>query len=211
MGGIAAQAPSMTTNLPGLFVAGEAVGGANGANRLSGNALTEAFVFGRRAGQSAAVRAGGRAAAKPHAADLRAALELVAADAADSHGPNTAAMIEQLQAIMADDVGPLRTGARLRRALAGIASLTAALGERPAGRAGGFDLQRLEWFDLRNMLTVARAVAESALNRCESRGAHQREDFPETLPDWQVHQHVRLDGGALVVSGAPVTVEAVAS
>ena len=107
-------------------------------------------------------------------------------------------MIAQLQAIMADDVGPLRTGARLRRALAGIAALTAELGERPAGRAGGFDLQRLEWFDLRNMLTVARAVAESALNRCESRGAHQREDFPETLPDWQVHQRVRLDGGALV-------------
>ena len=60
MGGVAAQAPSMATNVPGLFVAGEVVGGANGANRLSGNALTEAFVFGRRAGQSAAARAGGQ-------------------------------------------------------------------------------------------------------------------------------------------------------
>ena len=45
--------------MPGLLVAGEAVGGANGANRLSGNAITEALVFGRRAGRSAAeARAG---------------------------------------------------------------------------------------------------------------------------------------------------------
>ena len=53
MGGIAADA-HMQTDLPGLFAAGEAVGGANGANRLSGNAITEALVFGRRAGRSAA-------------------------------------------------------------------------------------------------------------------------------------------------------------
>ena len=53
MGGIAAD-PQMRTDLPGLFAAGEAVGGANGANRLSGNAITEALVFGRRAGRSAA-------------------------------------------------------------------------------------------------------------------------------------------------------------
>ena len=53
MGGIVADA-KMQTGLPGLFAAGEAVGGANGANRLSGNAITEALVFGRRAGRSAA-------------------------------------------------------------------------------------------------------------------------------------------------------------
>ncbi len=56
MGGIAADA-RMETEIPGLLVAGEAVGGANGANRLSGNAVTEALVFGRRAGRSAAARA----------------------------------------------------------------------------------------------------------------------------------------------------------
>src|SRR5262249_38721451 len=55
MGGVVAD-ERMATELPGLFVAGEAVGGANGANRLSGNAITEALVFGRRAGRSAAER-----------------------------------------------------------------------------------------------------------------------------------------------------------
>src|SRR5712691_5751824 len=53
MGGVKADA-RMATELPGLFAAGEGVGGANGANRLSGNAITEALVFGRRAGASAA-------------------------------------------------------------------------------------------------------------------------------------------------------------
>ena len=53
MGGVKADIRTMS-EVPGLYVAGEVVGGANGANRLSGNALTEAFVFGRRAGNSAA-------------------------------------------------------------------------------------------------------------------------------------------------------------
>ena len=59
MGGIAADA-QMQTEVPGLFAAGEAVGGANGANRLSGNAITEALVFGRRAGRTAAAHAQAR-------------------------------------------------------------------------------------------------------------------------------------------------------
>jgi succinate dehydrogenase/fumarate reductase flavoprotein subunit len=211
MGGVAA-APSMGTNIPGLFVAGEVVGGPNGANRLSGNAITEALVFGRRAGKSAAERAKQESRRNLRTQDTGAALDLVRAEALGGDGPNTAAMIAALQAIMADDVGPLRTGAKLQRALAGIAALTAELGERPPAPAcegGRFDLQRLEWFDLRNMLTVARAVAQSALNRGESRGAHQREDFPETLPHWQLHQRVTMRGGELKISGAPA--EALAS
>jgi succinate dehydrogenase / fumarate reductase flavoprotein subunit len=187
------------------------LGGANGANRLSGNALTEALVFGRRAGRSAAERVKRAARPEPRPQDTRAALDLVGADAPDRDGPNTAAMIARLQAIMADDVGPLRTGAKLTRALAAIAALTAELGERPAGARAGFDLRRLDWFDLRNMLTVARAVAEAAFQRTESRGAHQREDFPKTLPQWRLHQRVDWRGGELQISGAPTAAKVMAS
>jgi succinate dehydrogenase / fumarate reductase, flavoprotein subunit len=141
---------------------------------------------------------------------MRAALDLVSvgtpARGSLNTAANTAAMIARLQAIMADDVGPLRTGPKLQRALSGIAALARELGERPLAHSqgeGAFDLERLAWFDLRNMLTVARAVAQSALNRTESRGAHQREDFPTTSPQWQVHQRVRLAGGELQISGAP--------
>ena len=52
MGGIRVDADARRRAMPGLFACGEAVGGANGANRLSGNAITEAFVFGARAGLS---------------------------------------------------------------------------------------------------------------------------------------------------------------
>jgi succinate dehydrogenase / fumarate reductase, flavoprotein subunit len=209
MGGVVANA-QMQTELPGLFAAGEVVGGANGANRLSGNAITEALVFGRRAGRSAAahVKKHAKAMARKdlRAANMRAALDLVGDGSGAGRDRNTASMIARLQAIMADDVGPFRTAAKLNRALAGIAALADELGERPprfAGAADAFDLQRLEWFDLRNMLMVARAVAQSALARTESRGAHQREDFPKLLPAWRRHQRVRLAGGALQLSGAP--------
>jgi succinate dehydrogenase/fumarate reductase flavoprotein subunit len=206
MGGVPADA-RMTTEVPGLLAAGEVVGGANGANRLSGNAITEALVFGRRAGRTAAESI--KSTQKFRARDARAALELVGADAPD--GTNTAAMVARLQSIMADDVGPFRTDAKLRRALAGITALTEELGDRPPGRAVPFNLQRLEWFDLRNMLLVARAVAETALRRTESRGAHQREDFPTTLPHWQAHQRVVLAGDTLKISGAPTTAGALVS
>ena len=210
MGGVVADA-EMRTELPGLFAAGEVVGGANGANRLSGNAITEALVFGRRAGRSAAAYAKTNTAntiarRAPRSPDARGALALARDDSGASEDLNTAAMIARLQAIMADDVGPLRTAARLNGAIAEIAALADQMGERPprfAAANGGFDLQRLEWFDLRNMLVVARAVAQSALARTESRGAHQREDCPQALPAWRCHQRVALANGALQLSGAP--------
>ena len=207
MGGVVADV-RMETEIPGLLVAGEAVGGANGANRLSGNAITEALVFGRSAGRSAAARArGGR-----HAfdlADARAAIDLVTADGGPSD-LNTAAMINTLQAAMADDVGPFRTAAKLTRALKTIDELSAALGERPAGDGKPFDMRRIDWLDLRNMLLVARIVAAAALNRTESRGAHQREDFPGMMPEWQVNQTVRLAGGRIALDSLPVAAEVAA-
>ena len=207
MGGVKADV-SMATDVPGLFVAGEVVGGANGANRLSGNAITEALVFGRRAGRSAAARVGKTARRTLHACDIEHALALVRGNGGPASDANTAAMIARLQAIMADDVGPLRTGAKLRGALDGIAVLAARLGDRPPGQTVAFDLERLDWFDLRNMITVAKAVVQSAHARTESRGAHQREDFPDMLPQWQVHQRIELAGTELRIVGAPAEAEA---
>src|SRR5580693_774334 len=221
MGGVKADA-SMATDVPGLFVAGEVVGGANGANRLSGNAITEALVFGRRAGKSAAERAKRLTQPNLKRQDTAATLDLIRADATTEPCQNTAAMVAHLQATMADHVGPFRTGTKLGTALDEISRLTADLGEHPlslpspasgGGMGGGaaFDLQRLDWFDLRNMLSVAHAVTATALARNESRGAHQREDFPKMLPQWQVHQHVKWRDGTLTISGAPAAAKALAS
>ena len=210
MGGVKADA-SMATDMPGLYAAGEVVGGANGANRLSGNAITEALVFGRRAGRSAAERAKRMVRPTINPQDAGATLDLIRADTKAQPRKNTAATVAHLQAIMADHVGPFRTGTKLGTALDEIIALAAELGGNPSGHAAAFDLQRLEWFDLRNMLAVARAVTATALARSESRGAHQREDFQTMLPQWQVHQRVQLRDGALKISGAPAAAEALAS
>jgi succinate dehydrogenase / fumarate reductase, flavoprotein subunit len=201
MGGVVADA-RMETEIPGLLVAGEAVGGANGANRLSGNAVTEALVFGRRAGRSAAERVARMKAQPFRPLAAREALDLVAADGI-ADGPNSADMLLRLQSIMADDVGPFRTREKLDRAIAAIDDLDRDLGERPYGDGGRFDMRRIDWFDLRNMLLVARVVAQAALRRTESRGAHQREDFPGMLPEWRVNQAARWRDGGVDLASAP--------
>ncbi|MGH7089719.1 MAG: FAD-binding protein, partial [Stellaceae bacterium] len=83
----------------------------------------------------------------------------------------------------------------LQRALAAVAKMRASVGARPPQRLGAFDTRRLDWFDLRNMLLVAESVAAAALAREESRGAHQREDFPEIDPAWDTGQTVALEAG----------------
>jgi succinate dehydrogenase/fumarate reductase flavoprotein subunit len=201
MGGVQTDA-AMQTGVPGLLVAGEAVGGANGANRLSGNAITEALVFGRRAGRTAAERVASIRQAPDASRAAAAALALAGADGRDD-AQNPAEAIESLQAIMSDDVGTFRTAGKLQRALEDITALDRALGAGPPGRPGAFDMQRIDWFDLRNMLLVARVVTQAALQRTESRGAHQREDFPALLPEWTTNQIVRWRDGAITVAAEP--------
>jgi succinate dehydrogenase/fumarate reductase flavoprotein subunit len=174
MGGVKADV-RMATRVSGLFAAGEAVGGANGANRLSGNAITEALVFGARAGQSAArFSKNEKAKADPSAFSVQTRALASGAPC----GFNPAAGIEALQATMQLDVGPFRTEASLKRALERIADLRreAAPAKPPAGRP--FDTALLDWLDLDTMTRVGEIVARTALARTESRGAHQREDFP---------------------------------
>ncbi len=193
MGGVQVDA-QMRTTLAGLFAAGEAVGGANGANRLSGNAITEALAFGRRAGRNAA--------------DDALASGTLRWDGAkhDGHwytrGPsrldfNPAQMLVELQALMADEVGPFRTEAGLQRALKRLMAMRAQVGEVPPKGTGGLDCVRVDWFDLFQMLLVAEVVTRAALLRTESRGAHQREDFPGLDESWRINQVVTTDGSQL--------------
>jgi succinate dehydrogenase/fumarate reductase flavoprotein subunit len=100
---------------------------------------------------------------------------------------------------MWDDVGLIRTGAAMERALARIRSLRAEAEDGlalPDDRA--FNLALLDWFELRAALLVAESVAVAALARKESRGAHQREDCPQTLDQFERNQTVALDGDRLV-------------
>ena len=206
MGGIRVD-ERMETRIRGLYAAGEAVGGANGANRLSGNAIPEAFVFGERAGRFAAGRRG-EAPAWRAEDDARGERPIDAA-----HGGGEAAglgaLLRELQALMWDDVGLLRTGEGLSRALARIREMRGRdLPSLAPPRKARFDHALLDWLDLRASLLAAESVALAALNREESRGAHQREDFVETDPAYARNQVMRLAGdGTLDCSWAKIVEE----
>ncbi|MSQ21331.1 MAG: FAD-binding protein [Betaproteobacteria bacterium] len=196
MGGIQVDR-AMRTSVEGLFAAGEAVGGANGANRLSGNAITEALAFGRVAGRSAAARVQATAnasfnGAMPNRPSPGRAMRF-----------NPAETLAQLQDVMQDDVGPFRTKAGLERALVAIRSMRAEVGDTMPQFAAGHDASRLDWLDLRSMLQVAETVAHAALLRTESRGAHQREDFPGMDDAWRINQTIRLDSADIAIARRP--------
>src|SRR5690349_23192839 len=193
MGGIRVDA-DMRTSVPNLYAAGEAVGGANGANRLSGNAITEAFTFGRRAGLRAAALA-----AKTAMPSIREKIERKRTDFSEFE-VNAAMEIARLQQVMNEYVGPLRTHAGLERALEHINELASVCQNLPEQK-GGLDPEWIDLHDLRNMRLVAECIARAALVRTESRGAHQREDFPETSEQWAKHQAVRLGSDGVRLEG----------
>lgn len=200
MGGIRVD-ERLATDVAGLFAAGEAVGGANGANRLSGNAITEAIAFGRHAGREAAAEAVKTTPSSPDALRALAApiLDMLAPAAPVAERENLAALITELQDIMQDDVGPFRTDAGLRRALDAITNLSARVGTALPG-GGAQDPVRLDALDLRNMLLVAEAIARCALLRTESRGAHQREDFPGLDQAWTINQTIAWHEGRWTIA-----------
>jgi succinate dehydrogenase flavoprotein subunit len=205
MGGIRVD-DTLETDIAGLFACGEAIGGANGANRLSGNAITESFVFGARAGHHAARRAKQRPMPSPEMTG--GAIDFLrSAERRDA--PNVAASIVALQSLMADYVGPFRTGDKLRIAIDRLAEMRRDLGDRPLiSSSGGFDPVLIDWLDLRNMLLVAQSVALPALARTESRGAHQREDHLGLDDAWQLNQIVAMTNGGLRIKTANETVTA---
>ncbi len=201
MGGVRVD-ECMQSTIPGLYACGEAIGGANGANRLSGNAITEAFVFGARAGQAAAKNA---AFASSHWSDAAAAPTVDLLRSADKRDtPNLAVAVTDLQALMADKVGPFRTEEKLGEAIVEIDRMASELGAAPPSSGMSFDPLLIDWLDLRNMLQVAKAVAVPALARKESRGAHQRDDHPGLEEAWTLNQIITLNGGEIALERASI-------
>jgi succinate dehydrogenase / fumarate reductase flavoprotein subunit len=196
MGGVRVSA-ALETNVAGLYACGEAIGGANGANRLSGNAITEAFVFGARAGKNAAKAALSNPSATARSQKAAAAALDLLRQLRRKDGPNLARTVADLQALMDEQVGPFRTQTKLDAAITRLEQMSADLGTVPQGSGQGFDPVLLDWLDLRNMLLVARSVATAAAARTESRGSHQREDHLGMDESWTVNQVIRLSGERL--------------
>jgi succinate dehydrogenase/fumarate reductase flavoprotein subunit len=204
MGGIRVN-PAMETGIAGLYAAGEAVGGANGANRLSGNAIPEALVFGWIAGHGAAAHAAANRRSVP-ASSLAQAADTLASllRQPDSDEDAIAALERRLPLLMWDKVGPFRNDADLRAALTELRDMQAALAGIAVGTEATFNMRLLSWYDLRAALRTAEAITLAALQRTESRGAHQRDDHPLMQDSWTRNLAVRLNGSGLAVESIAV-------
>ncbi len=206
MGGVEVDA-DMASTVPGLYAAGELAGGANGANRLSGNALPEAVVFGERAGEKAAQYASRSrtakwddAAARPHLDLLR---KLSGRNTAGEVSPNQ--LMGELKKLMWGKVGAFRNGPDLAAALERIRAMRRDdLDDLTVSAQSTYNTSLVEWFELRNGLLAAEAVATAALGREESRGAHQRDDFPKADDRFLANQRLSLHGDQLASAFAKV-------
>jgi succinate dehydrogenase / fumarate reductase flavoprotein subunit len=184
MGGIRVEAETAATTVNSLYAAGEAAAGLHGANRLGGNSLSDLLVFGRRAGLAAAENARRQSPAALDQGEIEAAERELLAPFERHQGESPYAIHEALQTTMQGLVGIFRTEEDIQTALQHIADL-----KRRAQSLGisGSRMFNPGWHlcaDLKSMLTVADAVARSALARKESRGAHSRIDFPGYDPTW---------------------------
>ena len=192
MGGIVVSPKEHWTGVEGLFAAGEVTAGLHGANRLGGNSLAEILIFGKRAGVAASKRSeeinthirSKKIIEKAHE-NLNSSIK---------NGSEVARPLQRaLRNIMWENGGVVKNEEKLKEGLKKIEDLKEAsknLDVRPDSE-GYQDLMLA--FDLEASIVSSEATLLSALNRRESRGAHQREDFPEIVKDENVNIRIELD------------------
>ena len=182
MGGVHTDIDGATP-LAGLYAAGEvACVSINGANRLGSNSLPELLVFGTRAGRAAAEYASRpRPPAPAVEAQVRDEQRRLENDLLQhrSGRERIAVLRDEMQKTTEESAGIYRSGETLRKAVDTLRSLQ----ERSADIAiednsRTFNTERVAALELSFMLDVAETIVHSALRREESRGAHQRTDFP---------------------------------
>ncbi len=185
MGGVAVDGDTQMSTVPGLFAAGECAGGLHGANRLGGNSLSDLVVFGKRAGEHAAKFAKEHGSGGASDASIDGAIKEALEPFERSAGNENPYQVQRdLQLMMQAKVGIVRTEHEMAEAIEGITALK----QRAANcSVDGNREYNPGWhtaLDLKNLLTVAEAIARSAIEREESRGAHFREDKPEKDEHW---------------------------
>jgi succinate dehydrogenase / fumarate reductase, flavoprotein subunit len=205
MGGVLVEGQTHATDVEGLYAVGECAAGVHGANRLGGNSLAECLVFGRIVGAEAARWSAGLDAQVRDRAAIHAARDEVD-ELLCRRGQEFARPLQRaIRDLMSECAGVVRTEDGLHEGLdrlAGIRMRTDEIEVRP-DIAGYADLAHA--FDLRGSLLAARATLESALERRETRGAHNRADFPEEDPSLHVNLVWTLDGTVTRQPVPPVT------
>ncbi|WP_240617395.1 fumarate reductase (quinol) flavoprotein subunit [Nocardioides speluncae] len=199
--------------LDGLYAAGEtACVSINGANRLGSNSLPECLVFGARSGRAAAEYAG---SAPPTTAAVQAQVDdevrrlraLLDRPAGDDDG--VARIREELQSTMEEAAGIYRTGPSMEKGADAVQALREradAVGIRDTSRP--FNTELVAALELANLVDIGECILLSGLAREESRGAHQRTDFPARDDEHFLAHHLvrRADDGSPRIEQLPVTI-----
>lgn len=187
MGGVWVRPEDHGTGVEGLYALGEAASGLHGANRLGGNSLIELLVYGRIVGEAAAHYSRSldtQQRSSAATAEARDEIdELLAADGSE----NVRALQRALRNTMTEHAGVVRDEDGLRKGLSELDELEDRMknvGVQP-DIAGFQDLAHA--FDLKSAALAARATIESALERRETRGCHNRTDYPNLDASLQVN------------------------
>jgi succinate dehydrogenase flavoprotein subunit len=192
------------TNLEGLFAAGEDSCGVHGANRLGGNGVAESTVFGARAGDAVADWVKQSKHENPSTEQITSA-ESAATQFLGRQGESPWVLRDELGKITWHKVGIVRDGTKLKQALAEIAALKNRLGQVGIPPNRGFNLTWQQGLDMRNMLLASELITHGALTREDSRGAHYREDFPNTNnPEWLKNIYIARNGDGPKIWTEPV-------
>jgi fumarate reductase flavoprotein subunit len=211
MGGVHTDLQGATP-LKGLYAAGEvACVSINGANRLGSNSLPELLVFGARAGKAAAIFASDQdapgAPALAQAEDEKRRIEHLLHDTGGRERIVT--LREEMHKAMESGAGIYRSCASLEKSADRISELRERMGNVSLDdRSRTFNTELIAALELSFMLDVAETIIHSALSRTESRGAHQRTDFP-ARDDVRFLAHslvFRKPDGAARVEYWPVTI-----
>jgi fumarate reductase flavoprotein subunit len=204
MGGLVFK-PDCSTDLPGLFAAGEDTGGVHGANRLGGNGVANSTVFGGIAGDVMAKWVVNQSLLECNMAEVAASIR--AHEAPLERAPGDIEFIrDSLAEVMWNDVGISRTQESLQRARIKLDELELSLTQMGVGDIQrAYNLTWQDWMNLRNLILVSKSVTEAAIARENSRGAHYRVDFPEPGNlDTSYFTAVKLLNGGLTIENRPV-------
>tara|TARA_B100001093_G_scaffold188765_1_gene181326 strand:- start:11250 stop:13076 length:1827 start_codon:yes stop_codon:yes gene_type:complete len=184
MGGIKVHPETQETTVPRMFAAGEAATGLHGANRLGGNSLSDLIVFGKIAGENAALLAKDIDEFLPiDSNEIENAIEETLAPLSRTEGENPAKVVEDLREMMQYKVGIIRTEKLLKEALKDLEDLEKRAQKTSAGTSRIYNPGWHQALEIDAMIDVSRMCTLAALYREESRGGHTRDDFPE--PDYK--------------------------
>ena len=204
MGGILVNPEDLSTSVEGLFAAGEVAGGLHGANRLGGNSLAEIIIFGRRAGMAASKYS--RNIDQQMRSNKAIAIAHENINKFIKNGNELVRPLQnELRLIMWKYCGVIKNETLLLEGLSKIESIKTKLSDVDV-RIDQYNCEDLALiFDLQSSLFSAKATIVSALQRNESRGAHQRSDFPLLDPLFQFNCVVNMDDdNNLKISKAPL-------